>query len=63
MRPSIPESCNTMLAEMMRECWSKDPAKRPDFSDIVRQLEALQEKEGGKGETLGDERGCTCAIL
>lgn len=68
VRPTIPESVHPDLAALMRECWDKDPDKRPDFSNIVKRLEALQEAEGGaskpgEAEGKGDAQGCSCAIL
>ncbi|KAL9265513.1 Serine/threonine/tyrosine-protein kinase HT1-like protein [Drosera capensis] len=38
-RPPLPASCQPALAHLIRRCWSENPSKRPDFSDIVSTLE------------------------
>lgn len=47
-RPPLPESCQPALAHLIKRCWAANPAKRPDFSDIVSALEKYDEcvKEG-----------------
>ncbi|MBA0748622.1 hypothetical protein Gogos_002614 [Gossypium gossypioides] len=47
-RPPLPESCQPALAHLIKRCWAANPAKRPDFSDIVSTLEKYDEcvKEG-----------------
>ncbi|XVF75248.1 hypothetical protein PTKIN_Ptkin13bG0172400 [Pterospermum kingtungense] len=47
-RPPLPESCQPALAHLIKRCWAANPAKRPDFSDIVSALEKCDEcvKEG-----------------
>ncbi|TYH67640.1 hypothetical protein ES332_D06G202700v1 [Gossypium tomentosum] len=47
-RPPVPESCQPALAHLIKRCWAANPAKRPDFSDIVSALEKYDEcvKEG-----------------
>lgn len=34
-RPPIPDICPRTLAKLMERCWHKDPAKRPQFVDII----------------------------
>jgi hypothetical protein len=36
-RPPIPPQCPAALAQLMRQCWAKDPSKRPDFTSILDQ--------------------------
>ena len=31
LRPTIPRYCPSELAQLMEQCWSGDPSKRPDF--------------------------------
>ncbi|KAG4990162.1 hypothetical protein JHK87_023619 [Glycine soja] len=47
-RPPLPASCQPALAHLIKRCWSANPSKRPDFSDIVSTLEKYDEcvKEG-----------------
>ncbi|KAF7803811.1 serine/threonine-protein kinase HT1 [Senna tora] len=47
-RPPLPESCQPVLAHLIKRCWSVNPSKRPDFRDIVCALEKYDEcvKEG-----------------
>ncbi|KAF7840568.1 serine/threonine-protein kinase HT1 [Senna tora] len=47
-RPPLPASCQPALAHLIKRCWSANPSKRPDFSDIVCALEKYDEcvKEG-----------------
>lgn len=47
-RPPLPASCQPALAHLIKRCWSANPSKRPDFSDIVSTLERYDEcvKEG-----------------
>ncbi|KAK2412885.1 serine/threonine/tyrosine-protein kinase HT1 [Trifolium repens] len=41
-RPPLPASCQPALAHLIKRCWSANPSKRPDFSDIVFTLERLR---------------------
>lgn len=47
-RPPLPASCQPALAHLIKRCWSENPSKRPDFSNIVAVLEKYDEcvKEG-----------------
>eukprot|EP00041_Stephanoeca_diplocostata_P028783 m.832182 g.832182 ORF g.832182 m.832182 type:complete len:1540 (+) comp23434_c1_seq2:167-4786(+) len=42
-RPTVPKTPDlpTEYVSLMRECWTGDPAKRPDFAKIVDVLEAI----------------------
>ena len=59
LRPTIPEDCHPLIAELMRKCWDKDEAVRPEFSEVVAELETVQEEVGHHGFNNG---GC-CVIL
>jgi len=37
-RPPIPKDCLPSLRSLLEECWQKDPAKRPDFTEINQRL-------------------------
>lgn len=47
-RPPLPASCQPAIAHLIKRCWSANPSKRPDFSEIVYALEKYDEcvKEG-----------------
>ncbi|OIW14019.1 hypothetical protein TanjilG_09370 [Lupinus angustifolius] len=47
-RPPLSASCEAALAHLIKRCWSSNPSKRPDFSEIVSTLEKYDEcvKEG-----------------
>jgi len=40
-----PEHCDREIYNMMFYCWDKDPAERPSFTQLVKDLEALLTKE------------------
>ncbi|XP_061194673.1 tyrosine-protein kinase HTK16-like [Saccostrea echinata] len=42
-RLSKPDDCPETCYKKMRECWNKDPAKRPDFKDLYRHFQMDQE--------------------
>lgn len=37
-RPTIPEDAPPLLAEIMQECWNKNPLRRPTFLEISERL-------------------------
>ena len=39
LRPVVPSSCPTPLQQLMEQCWSAQPEKRPEFTQIVKTLE------------------------
>eukprot|EP00249_Psilotum_nudum_P019723 c27389_g1_i1 orf=411-1784(+) len=41
-RPTIPADCPSELSKLMQECWCANPAKRPEFSHVVKWLEQYQ---------------------
>ncbi|XP_041999561.1 serine/threonine-protein kinase STY46-like isoform X2 [Salvia splendens] len=47
LRPTIPTHTNAKLAELLERCWQRDPALRPDFSDITQILQNF--KRGWRG--------------
>ncbi|KAI5073561.1 hypothetical protein GOP47_0011574 [Adiantum capillus-veneris] len=42
LRPSIPSDCPPALEDLMCRCWCKDPNKRPEFWEIMRELALIQ---------------------
>ncbi|KAG0491356.1 hypothetical protein HPP92_004754 [Vanilla planifolia] len=43
LRPPLSTSCSPVLNNLIKNCWSANPAKRPDFSYIVAALEKYDE--------------------
>ncbi|KQK05350.1 dual specificity protein kinase shkB [Brachypodium distachyon] len=42
LRPVVPSSCPAPLRQLMEQCWSSQPDKRPEFSEVVPILENLK---------------------
>lgn len=40
-RLSIPQSCPSQFASLMKSCWENEPKKRPSFKKILLQLEGM----------------------
>ncbi|OMO78204.1 hypothetical protein CCACVL1_14578 [Corchorus capsularis] len=47
-RPEIPEYCPKALANLMQQCWDRDPRKRPEMEQVVLMLEAIDKSKGKK---------------
>ncbi|CAM8946191.1 unnamed protein product [Rhodiola kirilowii] len=41
LRPELPENVHPTLSHIMQRCWDSDPSNRPDFPDIIVELEQL----------------------
>ncbi|XP_023766449.1 serine/threonine-protein kinase STY46 isoform X1 [Lactuca sativa] len=41
LRPTIPKNTQPKLAELLGKCWQKDPALRPDFTEIIDILKKI----------------------
>ncbi|PKA46144.1 Serine/threonine-protein kinase HT1 [Apostasia shenzhenica] len=41
LRPTIPKNTNPKLAQLLEMCWQQDPAKRPDFFEILEILHQI----------------------
>ncbi|KAJ4842786.1 hypothetical protein Tsubulata_024930 [Turnera subulata] len=61
LRPNIPRCCPNSLANIMRKCWDGHPEKRPEMSEVVTMLEAIDTSKGG-GMIPDDQApgGCFC---
>lgn len=44
MRPTIPKDTHPKLIELLQKCWHRDPAERPDFSEILEILQKLSKE-------------------
>lgn len=40
-RMDLPRGTPPAIVRLVTQCWDKEPSKRPDFSQIVRQLKEL----------------------
>ena len=52
------------LRALITRCWSGEPMLRPDFKEVITQLEAIQVevKYGGqRNATGGGDGGCCCS--
>ncbi|KAJ6839655.1 serine/threonine-protein kinase HT1 [Iris pallida] len=43
LRPPLSTACSPVLNNLIKNCWSENPSKRPDFSYIVSALEKYDE--------------------
>ena len=43
LRPVLPDACPADYAALICQCWSRDPAARPNFRDVKRALRDLRE--------------------
>lgn len=53
LRPTTSEDCPPRLAALMQRCWDDSPSKRPEFTEIVPELEAIIAAHSA-GEAKGD---------
>ncbi|KAF9605080.1 hypothetical protein IFM89_013750 [Coptis chinensis] len=60
LRPEIPRCCPNSLASIMRKCWDGNAEKRPEMSEVVRMLEAIDTSKGGGMIPDGQVQGCFC---
>ncbi|GAU21286.1 hypothetical protein TSUD_286960 [Trifolium subterraneum] len=50
LRPPIPERCDPEWRKLMEECWSRDPERRPSFTEITSRLRSMSMAiQQGKG--------------
>ena len=42
LRPPIPSDCPTPLRNLMEQCWTANPDRRPSFFQIVHSLKDLE---------------------
>ena len=52
----FPEYVPADLRELLKQCWDRNPRKRPTFEDIVVRVEKIQRDDGQKKEELSAER-------
>jgi serine/threonine protein kinase len=43
LRPTVPASCDPQWRELMEQCWSNEPDKRPTFTEVVSRLRLMLE--------------------
>ena len=42
LRPNIPKSTPESFAKLMKKCWDRNSDKRPNFKDIIREVETMK---------------------
>lgn len=60
LRPTIPRCCPSSLSSIMKKCWDANPEKRPNMSEVVKLLEAIDTTKGGGMIPKGKSNGCFC---
>ncbi|XP_049342665.1 serine/threonine-protein kinase STY13-like [Solanum verrucosum] len=55
LRPEIPNTCPSAVANIMKQCWNENPKKRPEMKEVVLMLEAID-------TTQDAQKGCFCFI-
>ncbi|XP_058083666.1 serine/threonine-protein kinase VIK-like [Magnolia sinica] len=60
-RPSLSSIYPEEIKTLLKECWHKDPERRPSFEDIIARLEIIQENLNEKASAV--EVCCKCVIL
>ncbi|XP_031475250.1 serine/threonine-protein kinase STY46-like [Nymphaea colorata] len=56
LRPTIPKNVHPKLAELLEKCWQQDPTLRPDFSEIIENLQKIAKEVGCEGEDRRKEK-------
>ncbi|KAL6008063.1 hypothetical protein ACLOJK_033569 [Asimina triloba] len=60
LRPEVPRCCPSSLANIMRKCWDAHAEKRPEMSEVVTLLEAIDTSRD-RGMIPDDQApGCFC---
>ena len=60
-----PKLCPASVYDVMKVCWTRSPAKRPNMDVVLARLERLQLEGREERETGGDEgtaSGCVCYV-
>lgn len=42
LRPSVPKKTPEAFARLMKRCWDREPARRPGFKEIIKELELIK---------------------
>lgn len=42
LRPKIPDGTPEPFAKLMRKCWERQPTSRPNFYEIIKDLEHMK---------------------
>jgi hypothetical protein len=56
----IPKDTHPKLIELLQKCWHRDPAERPDFSEILEILQKLSKEVSPTFQVLTSSLSITC---
>lgn len=42
LRPTIPPDLDPDVTRLIQDCWDTDPARRPSFDDVVKELKRIK---------------------
>ncbi|CAL5061633.1 unnamed protein product [Urochloa decumbens] len=48
LRPPVPPTCDPQWRDLMEQCWSNEPEKRPTFTEVVSRLHLMLETNQNK---------------
>ncbi|KAJ3692837.1 hypothetical protein LUZ60_011932 [Juncus effusus] len=63
LRPTIPKNSNAKLAALIERCWQQDPTNRPDFSEILENLQHISKEVAGESEHRKEKQGGFLSVL
>ena len=52
LRPTLPDVCPSIFADLIRGCWSLDPSKRPSFAQIHEQFTTILSQMNNLGADI-----------
>lgn len=63
LRPTIPKHTHHKLADLIEKCWQQDPALRPDFSEILDNLQLIAKEVKEDSDDRRKEKGGIFSVL
>ncbi|KAL4585071.1 hypothetical protein LXL04_009685 [Taraxacum kok-saghyz] len=57
LRPTIPKNTLPKLTELLERCWQQDPTLRPDFTEIIDNLQQIAKEVGEEVEDRRKDKG------
>ncbi len=56
-RPPVPAGCSKEVLGLIRKCWAPEPAERPAFAALHRQIRVFQQEALRSAAIGGEKRG------